>query len=29
MAKETKDNFSAQSAGYAAYRPGYPQELFD
>lgn len=29
MAKETKDNFSVQSAGYAAYRPGYPQELFD
>jgi len=29
MSKETKDNFSAQSATYAAYRPGYPQELFD
>lgn len=29
MPKETKDNFSTQTAVYAAYRPGYPQELFD
>src|SRR5437868_6193508 len=26
---DMKDNFSAQAAGYARYRPGYPQELFD
>lgn len=24
-----KDNFSKQSAGYARYRPVYPQELYD
>lgn len=29
MAKGIKDNFSTQAATYAAYRPGYPQELFD
>ncbi len=29
MAKEAKDNFSRQSADYARFRPGYPQELFD
>ncbi len=29
MAKGPKDNFSRQSADYARYRPGYPQELFD
>ena len=27
--KDTKDNFSEQSATYAQFRPGYPQELFD
>jgi len=24
-----KDNFSAQSSGYAQFRPGYPAQLFD
>lgn len=24
-----KDNFSKQSAGYAKYRPGYPQQMYD
>ena len=26
--KSFKDNFSSQSAHYAAYRPGYPEKLF-
>ena len=26
--KSFKDNFSSQSANYAAYRPGYPEKLF-
>ena len=26
--KSFKDNFSAQSSAYAAYRPGYPENLF-
>jgi len=26
--KSFKDNFSSQSANYAAYRPGYPENLF-
>ncbi|GAB3195735.1 class I SAM-dependent methyltransferase [Pontibacter aydingkolensis] len=29
MAYQHKDNFSAQSAAYAAFRPHYPQALYD
>ncbi|MEJ8801811.1 class I SAM-dependent methyltransferase [Pontibacter sp. H249] len=29
MLKQYKDNFSVQAASYAAFRPHYPQELYD
>jgi SAM-dependent methyltransferase len=29
MAGQPKDNFSAQAAAYAAFRPHYPQQLYD
>lgn len=29
MVRKPKDNFSAQAAAYAAFRPHYPQQLYD
>ncbi|AKD04713.1 class I SAM-dependent methyltransferase [Pontibacter korlensis] len=29
MAKQPKDNFSEQASAYAAFRPHYPQQLYD
>ncbi|WP_262890219.1 hypothetical protein [Pontibacter cellulosilyticus] len=29
MAQQHKDNFSVQSEAYAAFRPHYPQALYD